>query len=483
MSTFTFLHAADLHLDTPFRNVSDDQNLRTILKNASLDAFSALVDLAIRKSVDAIIIAGDLYDGEEVGLRAQFHFLNTLKRASAAGISSYVLLGNHDPQSPIEEGPSKRTSKGGFSSISSWPENVHFFSRESVQEYPMIKDGNVLGYVLGQSFPGTASVSSRDILQGFREFSRRDVFTIGVYHGHVTSSYSNNLSVEDNEASVNLKTGKIQSRYAECSLSDLVSVSSIDYWALGHLHALDVLRDKNPSVVYPGTIQGRSLKPSERGEKGVVIGQVRNSTLVDLEFVPLAGVEFHELKISSGDVKDFNSEIKNQLDESDTTSELQSNENSLEKSLAEIIFTISEEMKKRLKKSTEDENAVSPVFCVRLILSLQAHIAPLFSDYRTREDFSSTLAEILLPDNIYLLESRFETENILNSKLHEEILTVCTDSLSSYDESEKDLWLKEIFSEERKLSYAGSSFDSKELEENALKRIQLSLSSMSFLHR
>jgi DNA repair protein SbcD/Mre11 len=66
--------------------------------------------------------------------------------------------------------------------------------------------------------------------------------------------------------------------YAPCSVEDLRR-GEMDYWALGHIHRREIVLDGSdggPWAVYPGNLQGRSPKPSERGAKGASVVHVRN---------------------------------------------------------------------------------------------------------------------------------------------------------------------------------------------------------------
>src|SRR5215207_3068203 len=117
---FRFIHAADLHLDTPYEGIgraSDD--VQRALRDASLDAFDALVDLALERNVSFVVIAGDIYDGAERGLRAQMRFLSGLRCLDDAGIRTFIIHGNHDPLD-------------GWSAIArdSWPAGVTIFGSE-----------------------------------------------------------------------------------------------------------------------------------------------------------------------------------------------------------------------------------------------------------------------------------------------------------------------------------------------------------------
>ena len=69
---FRFLHAADLHLDTPFTRLTDvPEPVAAALRDASLQAFENLIDTAIAEQVAFVLFAGDIYDGAQRGVRAQ----------------------------------------------------------------------------------------------------------------------------------------------------------------------------------------------------------------------------------------------------------------------------------------------------------------------------------------------------------------------------------------------------------------------------
>ena len=95
---FCFVHAADLHLDTPFRGIGQvNARLGERLRDASLDAFDDLVQLTIDRRAEFLLLAGDVYDGADRGVRAQLRFLRGMKKLAFEGIPVFVVHGNHDP--------------------------------------------------------------------------------------------------------------------------------------------------------------------------------------------------------------------------------------------------------------------------------------------------------------------------------------------------------------------------------------------------
>ncbi|MBO1912054.1 DNA repair exonuclease, partial [Microvirga sp. 3-52] len=97
MSTIRFLHAADLHLDSPFKGMTGMQVDQLVsLRNSTFAAFERLISHAIHTKPDFVLIVGDIYDGEDRSLRAQLKFQEGMKKLSDAHIPVVISYGNHD---------------------------------------------------------------------------------------------------------------------------------------------------------------------------------------------------------------------------------------------------------------------------------------------------------------------------------------------------------------------------------------------------
>lgn len=268
---FCFVHAADLHLDTPFKGLSETApQVAAALRDASLRAFDALVRLCLERSAAFLLIAGDVYDGPDRGLRAQLRFRDGLQRLSDAGIDTFVVHGNHDP---VDE---------GWSAVGSWPERVHFFGCDRVESVPVERDGTALATIQGISYP-TREVTANLALRFAR--APGDGLQIGLLHCNVAGAPEGHA------------------RYSPCTLEELRGVG-LDYWALGHVHARTVMSGQpyggEPFVVYPGNLQARSPKPSERGAKGATVVTVRGGRIAGLEAVECDVVRFAETCVDIG---------------------------------------------------------------------------------------------------------------------------------------------------------------------------------------
>ncbi len=246
MSQIRFVHAADLHLDSQFSGLlSHSAEVANVLRDATFAAYSNVIDLCLREKVDALLIAGDVYDSADRSLRAQLRFYEGLRRLGEAGIRSFVCHGNHDPLD-------------GWEARLTPPSMCHRFGPE-VEAAPLDPGDPGKATVYGISYP------RRDVRENLvPRFQRHssDGFAIGLLHCNVGSN-----------------TG--HEAYAPCTLDDLRS-AGIDYWALGHVHARQVLSEKDPVIVYPGNPQGR--QPNEVGERGVYLVEADGSGRVSLAF-------------------------------------------------------------------------------------------------------------------------------------------------------------------------------------------------------
>jgi len=271
MSDFTFLHAADLHLDTPFEGLGALRpEIAAALRDASLAAWDRLVELALERRVALVLLAGDLYDGPERGIRAQLRFRRGLERLAAAGVRVFVVHGNHDP---LEE---------GWSALRDLPPGVTVFDPGAPQAEEVVAGGRRIAVVHGVSYGQRAE--RENLAARFRRTSD-PLPQFGLLHCNVEGQAGHDP-------------------YAPCTLADL-RAAGMDYWALGHVHQRQVLARAPGWVVYPGNLQGRSHKPSEQGAKGVVIGTVRCGAVRELEFVPLAPVRFETVRIDIASVQEL----------------------------------------------------------------------------------------------------------------------------------------------------------------------------------
>ena len=264
MTSFRFLHTADIHLDSPLTGLSGHEGTVTErIRTATREAFDQLVGLAVEKQVAFLVIAGDLYDGDWRDYNTGLFFASQMGRLNAASIPVYLLYGNHDAESQI----TRRLTL---------PNSVHVFASSKAQSFEI----DSLNVVLhGQSF------RQRDVTENLvltYPEPVADAYNIGVLHTGLGG-----MGGHEN--------------YAPCSLSDLVN-KGYDYWALGHVHRAAVL-NRRPHIVFPGNLQGRHIR--EAGAKGATLVTVEQREIADLASVHCDVVRWHVVSVDLTDVTSF----------------------------------------------------------------------------------------------------------------------------------------------------------------------------------
>lgn len=255
---FQFIHCADIHLDSPLKGLDRYEGAPADrIRIATRVAFEAMIDMALREAVAFVVIAGDLYDGDWRDYSTGMFFARQMARLAEADIPAFVVYGNHDAHSEITH-------------ALKLPPNVHAFPAGQADTVTL---DDLQVAVHGRSYARRAET---DDLSLTYPAPKAGWFNIGVLHTCVDQGHSGG-----------------HAPYAPCDL-DALSHWGYDYWALGHVHAHDVLR-ADPHVVFPGNLQGRHAR--ETGPKGCVMVTVDRGRVEALEHRPLDVVRWHHLRV------------------------------------------------------------------------------------------------------------------------------------------------------------------------------------------
>lgn len=237
-----FVHAADIHLDSPLHGLERYEGAPfEEMRLATRRAFENLVDLCIEETVDMLLLAGDLYDGDWRDFGTGLFFAKQMVRLRDANVRVFLVRGNHDAASRITK--SLRL-----------PDNVYQFSSRKAET---VKDEALRVAVHGQSF---AREEVTDDLSKHYPKPVSGVFNIGILH-----------------TSADGRPG--HASYAPCTKDQLIA-KGYQYWALGHVHAREVLNEE-PWIVFPGNLQGRHIR--ETGPKGCTVVTVEDGEVVTCE--------------------------------------------------------------------------------------------------------------------------------------------------------------------------------------------------------
>ena len=265
MKQVKFLHTADLHLDSPMVGLRHlPKAIFQRLQESTFTALKNISDAAIKNEVDFVVIAGDLFDGEDRSIRAQAVLRREMEKLGNQGIKVFAIHGNHD-------------HLGAKSVTLDFPDNVHFFS-EHVEKVDYRKGDGTLVHLYGFSYP-ERHVMERWI-EKYQKVDGAD-FHVGLLHGHFEGASDHG-------------------KYAPFRLSDLIE-KDYDYWALGHIHKKALL-SQQPYVVYPGNPQGRNRK--ELGEKGAYLVNLTEAGS-EVSFFDTADVIWDETVIDAQDLISF----------------------------------------------------------------------------------------------------------------------------------------------------------------------------------
>jgi DNA repair exonuclease SbcCD nuclease subunit len=259
---FRFIHTADLHLDAPLRSLAlRNPALFERVGAATRAALARIVGLCLQHEVQALMIAGDLFDGSLRSIKSAAFLNGQMEKLHAAGIQVFIIRGNHDAENRLL----------GELQL---PPNVHVFSAKG-GSIPL-NTHNVT--VHGASF---AKPHAEDSLLPLYPDPVPGHYNIGLLHSSLAGAPGHDP-------------------YAPCRVADLVDFG-YDYWCLGHIHSRQV-HAENPFVVMPGMPQGRHI--GEEGEKSVTLVCVDNGA-VSLEVCKTSVVDFARLRCDVGGVSDW----------------------------------------------------------------------------------------------------------------------------------------------------------------------------------
>ncbi|KAA3619316.1 MAG: hypothetical protein DWQ05_00945 [Calditrichaeota bacterium] len=219
-------HFSDLHLDTPFTSSYFDVALARQCRLRLRRTLSKLLNFAKQQKVDAITIAGDLFEGDRVS-RDTLHFLAE-NFAEISPTPVYIAPGNHDCY----------TRNSAYARFA-WPENVFIFTENKLQ--PVELNDEITLWGVAHNVPD----ERQNPLVDFK-VPQDGKAHILLMHGSETGPFSEARAV-----------------HMPFTLQDIKN-SGFAFSLLGHYHGAKDVPDQTPIALYPGSPQ-----PLNFGETGV----------------------------------------------------------------------------------------------------------------------------------------------------------------------------------------------------------------------
>ncbi|VEN72595.1 Metallophosphoesterase [Candidatus Desulfarcum epimagneticum] len=239
---FKFIHAADIHLDSPLRGLSRHESAPAdAIRSACRRAFENLTDLALKEEAAFVLLAGDLYDGDWKDCGAGIFLSRQMGRLGRKGIPVFAVAGNHDAANRMTR-------------ALDLPANMKMLSSKKTETVRLDQCGTLIH---GRSF--AARRVDENLAAGFGR-GEKGYFNIGLLHTSLDGREGHGV-------------------YAPCSVDDLRS-KGFQYWALGHVHKPEIV-SRDPWIVFPGCVQGRHIR--EEGPRGCALVTVRDGAVARVE--------------------------------------------------------------------------------------------------------------------------------------------------------------------------------------------------------
>ncbi|MGC0321106.1 DNA repair exonuclease SbcCD nuclease subunit [Bradyrhizobium sp. USDA 326] len=262
---YRFVHAADVHLDSPLRSLAlRDGRLADVIGNATRGAFVRIIDLCLEEQVDALLIAGDLYDGEQTSMKTARFLAEQFRRLDAVGIKVFIVRGNHDAISKITK-------------ELVLPDSVKVFTGRAEAVEINRAPGCTPIVIHGLSF---AQPHAPESLLGRYKPAIEGAVNIGVLHTSLGGALGHDL-------------------YSPCTIADLTA-TGFRYWALGHVHKRSVIEGAC-AIVMPGMPQGRDI--SEAGPKSVTLVIIEDDRSIHIEERTTSIAQFERVLVDANRIE------------------------------------------------------------------------------------------------------------------------------------------------------------------------------------
>ena len=261
-----FVHIADMHFDTPFKNLGNSNNLGQLRRIEQRESFKKIINHIKTNEIEYLFISGDLYENQYIRKSTIEYINNLFKEISNTKI--FITPGNHDPY-----------IKNSMYESFEWAENVKIFT----SKIERIEENEIDIYGVGFNDFYATNLNVENI-----EIKNKNKINILITHGAINQSEKQQLLYNP------LNENKIKE-------------IGFDYVALGHIHKPYYNEEINQRIVYPGSTI--SMGFDELGKHGFILGDITKED-IKLEFIPIDSKEFKEIKLDISNLKDLDELIE-----------------------------------------------------------------------------------------------------------------------------------------------------------------------------
>ena len=275
------LLAGDLHIGRASTAVPE---ALPYAQRRTVEAWDALVELALHERVDVVCLSGDIADHDNGYWETMGALQRGVTRLVEADIDVYAVSGNHDhkllPEVVDQLAEQLNTDR------------LQLLGRDGQwQRATVHRDGQPMLHIDGWSFPDT--YVRRSPLNDYNLPAAHDAPVLGLLHGDVDDPASD---------------------YAPLTMPELRE-PAVNGWLLGHIHKPGFRDDgTGPFVLYPGSPQ--AMDPGEPGAHGVWLAQVTAGQFTRPTHRPISTVRYDTVSVALDDVQteaDFRQTVRETL--------------------------------------------------------------------------------------------------------------------------------------------------------------------------
>lgn len=293
------IHCADIHLGSGFSYIEDPAKRRE-RQDELLETYRRMFRYAVLNEIEAIIIAGDLFDTDQVAAPVMGAVIREI--IDHPDISVYYLKGNHDVniKNAMEDIP-----------------NLHCFM-DVVKVYGLHNNELPKMDDVHDLHDGT------DVIRSLHNsnITRNDRINVNIAGVELTPGNGDNFYDELDFSPEDFNILVLHGQLYENGGSDELAINkrllqhrNIDYLALGHIHAYKSGSiDTRGIYCYPGCLEGRGL--DECGPHGFVVLDIdRANGTCKRSFVEFARRKLYEVQVDITDAAG-GAEILNSVEKS-----------------------------------------------------------------------------------------------------------------------------------------------------------------------